>query len=115
MTRTNAVVIQALAKMFREHINPRWLKAVNGEEGQVSAGSTFLTKERELGHGVHGTVWAATNLNGKPVAVKEQGINISEGINRVRSTLKRFVVNLILLTYQIPGVPYFYFIGSSQY
>ena len=98
MTRTNAVVIQDLAKMFRDHIHAPWLKAVNGEEGQVPAGSMFLTKERELGHGVHGTVWAATNLNGKQVAVKEQVINISEGIHRLRSKLNRFVVISIFLT-----------------
>ena len=108
------MVIQALAKMFREHIPGVWLKEVTGEEGQVSAGSTFLIKERELGHGAYGTVWAATNLNGRQVAVKEQVINISEGINRVRSKLKRFVVTSIVLTYQIPVASYFYFIGSSQ-
>ena len=98
MTRTNDVAIQALAKMFREHMPGLWLKEVNGEEGQVSAGSTFLIKERELGHGVHGTVWAATNLNGKQVAVNEQVINISEGIHRLRSKLNRFVVISIFLT-----------------
>ena len=92
------MVIQDLAKMFRDHIHAPWLKAVNGEEGQVSAGSSFLTKERELGHGLYGTVWAATNLNGKQVAVKEQVINISEGIHRVRSKLNRFVVTSIVLT-----------------
>ena len=106
------MVIQALANMFREHMPRVWLKEVNGEEGQVSAGSTFLIKERELGHGVHGTVWAATNLNGRQVAVKEQVINISEGINRVRSKLNRFVKFSVFLPYQIQVASCFYFIGS---
>jgi hypothetical protein len=114
MTLTNAVVIQALAKMFREHIPGVWLKEVTGEEGQVSAGSTFLIKERELGHGAYGTVWAATNLNGRQVAVKEQVINISEGINRVRSKLNRFAKLRFFSPYQIQVASYFYFIGSCQ-
>ena len=107
------MVIQALAKMFREHMPGVWLKEVNGEEGQVSAGSTFLIKERELGHGVHGTVWAATNLNGRQVAVKEQVINISEGINRVRSKLNRSVLIHFFSPYSIQVASYFYFKGSS--
>ena len=84
-------MIQALAAMFRKRIPALWLKEFNGQEGQVPAGATFLTRERELGSGIHVTVWAAKNRNGKQVAVKEQVINISEGIDRVRSKLNRFV------------------------
>lgn len=92
--------IQALAEMFRKHIPDSWLKEFNGQGGQVPAGAAFLTRERDLGHGVHGTVWAATNLTGKRVAVKEQVVNINEGINRVRSKLYRCVRRVTSLFFQ---------------